>query len=104
MNRRLSVLAFILFATHAYAQDVDLNKLLDSEIPAMQQTLRTHGQQMLAARPPSSPAPTPAPAPAPAPAAAASAPGAPNPALLAAALAARGAPPSSRVPAEVLDA
>jgi len=191
MNRSLSVLAFILFAPHAYAQDVDfgafgdagsllspsaparaanaaparalgpavpppdrlvrlrdallkaevpmtkdqevaLNKLLDTEIPAMQQTLRTHGQQMIAARPPSPPptpaagaaptpgaatpppAPVPTPAPAPAPARGATvppgaagatgAPGAPNPALLAAALAARGAPPSSRVPAEVLDA
>jgi hypothetical protein len=180
MNRRLSVLAFILFATHAYAQDVDfgafgdagslltpnaparagtaapargaaparaagpaipppdrlvrlrdallkaelpmtkeqeveLNKLLDAEIPAMRRTLQTHGQAMIAARPPSPPptgaptpapaaAPTPAPAPPPAAAGAPGAPGAPNPALLAAALAARGAPPSSRVPAEVLDA
>jgi hypothetical protein len=95
-------------------QEAELNKLLDTEIPVMRRTLQTHGQQMIAARAASSPAaggapgaaapppvPTPAPAPPPLPAGAA---GAPNPALLAAALAARGAPPSSQVPAEVLDA
>lgn len=165
MKQRLSVLAFILFATHAYAQDVDfgafgdagslltpnapargataapargatagpargaapnvpppdrlvrlrdslvkaeapmtkeqeteLNKLLDAEIPAMQRTLRTHGQQMIAARAPSGPPPTPAagaapgtatPPPTPAPA--------PTPAQLQAAAAARGAtvPPAA---------
>jgi hypothetical protein len=169
MKRLLSVLAFVLFATQAWAQDVDfgafgdagsllgpssaargaaaaparggaaapnipppdrlvrlrdalakaeapmtkeqeteLNKLLDTEIPAMQRTLKTHGQEMLAARAASTPpAPTPAPAPAPTtppPAPPAGAAGTPNAALLAAAMAARGAPPSSRVPAEVLDA
>jgi hypothetical protein len=86
-------------------QETELNKLLDTEIPVMRRTLQTHGQQMIAARAasnPPPPAPTPAPA-APAPAPPAGAAGAPNPALLAA-LAARGAPPSSRVPAEVLDA
>jgi hypothetical protein len=86
-------------------QEAELNKLLDTEIPVMRRTLQTHGQQMIAARAasnPPPPAPTPAPA-APAPAPPAGAAGAPNPALLAA-LAARGAPPSSRVPAEVLDA
>jgi hypothetical protein len=169
MNRRLSVLAFILFATHAYAQDVDfgafgdagsllsnaparagtaaparaagpavpppdrlvrlrdallkaevpmtkeqevaLNKLLDTEIPAMRKTLQTHGQQMLAARAPrpnatpgpaagaapgaATPTPTPGPAPA-APAQAAAAP-TPTPAQLQAAAAARGAtaPPAA---------
>src|SRR5262245_61103509 len=110
----LTVLAFVLFATHAYAQDVDfgafgdagslltptaparaanaaparaagpavpppdrlvrlrealvkaevpmttaqeaeLNKLLNAEIPAMQQQIRTHGQQMIAARAPAAP-------------------------------------------------
>ena len=169
MKRLLSVLAFVLFATQAWAQDVDfgafgdagsllgpsgpargaaaaparggaaapnvpppdrlvrlrdalakaeapmtkeqeteLNKLLDTEIPVMQRTLKTHGQEMLAARAASTPpAPTPAPAPAPTtppPAPPAGAAGTPNAALLAAAMAARGAPPSSRVPAEVLDA
>jgi len=103
-------------------QEVALNKILDTEIPAMQQTIRTHGQQMLAARAASNPAPVAGAAP-PAGAAASATPptpvppatavppasgappaaGAPNPALLAA-LAARGAPPSSRVPAEVIDA
>jgi len=171
MKRRLSVLAFVLFATQAWAQDVDfgafgdagsllgpargaaaaparggaaapnvpppdrlvrlrdalakaeapmtkeqeaeLNKLLDTEIPAMQRTLKAHGQEMLAARaasaPPAAPAPaptTPPPATPPQapPAPPAGAAGTPNAALLAAAMAARGAPPSSRVPAEVLDA
>jgi hypothetical protein len=115
-------------------QESELNKLLDTEIPAMRRTLQTHGQQMLAARqssvgpggpaagttpgaPPAGPAPSPAtpvpatpPAANPAPAAAATrgaappAGGPPNAALLAAAMAARGAPPSSRVPADVLDA
>jgi hypothetical protein len=108
-------------------QEAELNKLLDAEIPAMRRTLQTHGQQMMAARAPgdgagtagaagprgSAAAPSvPAAAPAPVPPAAvpppvrptAPAAGTANPALLAAALAARGAPPSSRVPAEVLDA
>jgi hypothetical protein len=111
-------------------QESELNKLLDTEIPAMRRTLQTHGQQMLAARQssvgpaapaagttagappaPAPPAPaTPAPATPAAPAAAATrgaappAGGPPNAALLAAAMAARGAPPSSRVPADVLDA
>src|SRR6185436_608596 len=91
-------------------QEVELNKVLDTEIPAMQRTIRTHGQQMIAARaasnPPTAETPTPAPSPAPtaprgaapAPGGAAPAPrgaapaggGAPNPALLAA-IAARGA-------------
>ena len=104
-------------------QEVELNKVLDTEIPAMQRTIRTHGQQMIAARaasnPPTAETPTPAPTPpptaprgaAPAPGGAAPAPGGaaparggpPNPALLAA-IAARGAPPSSRVPPEILDA
>ena len=106
-------------------QEVELNKVLDGEIPAMRRTIQTHGQQMMAARAasnppaatpspnPTTPSPTPA-APAPPPPAAppaataargaAPAPGgAPNPALLAA-IAARGAPPSSRVPPEILDA
>src|SRR5262249_18263850 len=74
-------------------QEAELNKLLDAEIPAMRRTLQSHGQQMMAARP-ANPAPAaPATPPAPPPAAAAA-----NPALLAA-IAARGAPPSSRVPA-----
>jgi hypothetical protein len=104
-------------------QETELNKLLDTEIPLMRRTIQTHGQQMMAARaaatapatteaqPAPAPPVTPPPAPAPAPAAAAArgtapAAGAPNASLLAAAIAARGAapPPSSRVPAEVLDA
>ena len=103
-------------------QETALNALLDTEIPAMRRTLQTHGQQMLAARPPVTPPAAPATPPT-APAADATAtppaaaargaapvgapPGAPNAppnAALLAALAARGAPPSSRVPAEVLDA
>ena len=40
-------------------QEVELNKLLDAEIPTMVKTLQTHGQQMMAAR---GPAATPAPA------------------------------------------
>ena len=90
-------------------QETELNKLLDAEIPNMRRTIQTHGQQMIAAR-----AATAAPAtteaqPAPPPPVAAPARGAAPPsgapAQLAAALAARGAvPPSSRVPAEVLDA
>ena len=117
-------------------QEVELNKLMDAEIPVMRRTIQTHGQQMMAARAATAPAPgttpvghnassrpgsaystTPGPGPAPAPTAGgpppaaaaargtAPAAGAPNAALLAA-LAARGAapPPSSRVPAEVLDA
>jgi hypothetical protein len=91
-------------------QETELNKLLDTEIPAMRRTLQTHGQQLMAERQANAPpaAATPA-APPPSPPAALSpqappAGGTPNAALLAAALAARGAPPSSRVPAEVLDA
>jgi hypothetical protein len=107
-------------------QEADLNKLLDAEIPAMRSTLQTHGRQMLAARDGgATPAPAGAGAAPPsaaqaqalaqaqaaaaargatAPAAGAAGRGAPDPALLAA-MAARGAtPPSSRVPAEVLDA
>jgi len=91
-------------------QETELNKLLDTEIPAMRRTLQTHGQQLMAERQANAPpaAATPA-APPPSPPAAPSpqtppAAGTPNAALLAAALAARGAPPSSRVPAEVLDA
>jgi hypothetical protein len=91
-------------------QETELNKLLDTEIPAMRRTLQTHGQQLMAERQANAPpaAATPA-APPPSPPAAPSpqappAGGTPNAALLAAALAARGAPPSSRVPAEVLDA
>jgi len=91
-------------------QETELNKLLDTEIPAMRRTLQTHGQQLMAERQANAPpaATTPA-APPPSPPAAPSpqtppAAGTPNAALLAAALAARGAPPSSRVPAEVLDA
>jgi len=93
-------------------QEVELNKLMDAEIPVMRRTIQTHGQQMMAARaattpapagpttPPAAQAPPTAPPPTAGPAA-----GAPNAALLAA-IAARGAasPPSSRVPAEVLDA
>ena len=96
-------------------QETELNKLLDTEIPAMRRTLQTHGQQLMAERqanaPPAAatPAAPPAAATPPSPAAAPApqtppAAGTPNAALLAAALAARGAPPSSRVPAEVLDA
>jgi len=91
-------------------QETELNKLLDTEIPAMRRTLQTHGQQLMAERQANAPpaAATPA-APPPSPPAAPSpqtppAAGTPNAALLAAALAARGATPSSRVPAEVLDA
>lgn len=145
-------------------QETALNALIAAEIPEMRKTIQTHGQQMMAARPPVAPpaglpgaapsglppgafpgpgaavaapptrgaAPAPAqptpttspapPAPTPNPAQAAALAqaqaaaaarggvalpaGAPNPALLAA-MAARGAggpPPSSRVPAEVLDA
>ncbi len=126
-------------------QEVELNKLMDAEIPVMRRTIQTHGQQMMAARTATAPAPgttpggpaataggpTTPPAQAPstaqpptagpggAPATAAGGPppaaaaargaapaaGAPNAALLAA-IAARGPapPPSSRVPAEVLDA
>ena len=74
-------------------QEVELNKLMDAEIPVMRRTIQTHGQQMRAARaataPPAAQAPPPAQPPTAGPAA-----GAPNAAL----------PPSSRVPAEVLDA
>jgi len=97
-------------------QEVELNKVLDREIPAMQQTLRTHGQQLMAQRlasaspaaagtpPPVAPPAAPAAAPAQQAPQAPPAAGAPNSAVLAAALAARGTPPSARVPAEVLDA
>ena len=97
-------------------QEVELNKLMDAEIPVMRRTIQTHGQQMMAERAATAPAPaatpggptTPPAAPAPPtvqPPTAGPAAGAPNAALLAA-IAARGAapPPSSRVPAEVLDA
>ena len=111
-------------------QEVELNKLMDAEIPVMRRTIQTHGQQMMAERAATTPAPgtTPGgpgatvggpttppaaqaqptaqtPTAGPGPAGAAPASGAPNAALLAA-IAARGAapPPSSRVPAEVLDA
>jgi hypothetical protein len=103
-------------------QEVELNKVIDTEIPAMRRTIQSHGQQMMAARgastttpatsppgavsaspSPAAPQTSQAPASAPPPPAAPAA-GAPNAALLPA-LAARGAPPpSSRVPAEVLDA
>jgi len=99
-------------------QETELNKIIDTEIPAMRKTIQTHGQQMMAERggSPTPPSPAPASAPpatgasTPAPSAAArgaAAPpaGAPPNAALLAALAARNAPPpSSRVPAEVLDA
>ena len=115
-------------------QEVELNKLMDAEIPVMRRTIQTHGQQMMAERaattpapagpttppaaqaPPTAQPPTAGQGPAPAPGAGGTPPaaaaargtaptaGAPNAALLAA-IAARGAPPpSSRVPAEVLDA
>jgi len=90
-------------------QETELNKLLDTEIPAMRRTLQTHGQQLMAERQANAPPPAATPAapppspPAPSPQTPPAA-GTPNAALLAAALAARGAPPSSRVPAEVLDA
>jgi len=122
-------------------QETALNTLINEEIPVMRRTIQTHGQQMIAARPPSAPpavgggaapgsdaataappargaAPGPASTPTPAQAAAlaqaqaaaaargGTAPpaGTPGPAFLAAALAARGASATSRVPAEVLDA
>jgi len=105
-------------------QETSLNALLESEIPNMRKTLQTHGQEMLAKHGPVTPpaaATTPAAPPAPAAAPATSAPAAPAPpaaaaargaapgnnpnaALLAAALAARGASSSSRVPPEILDA
>ena len=31
-------------------QEIELNKLLDAEIPVMRRTIQTHGQQMMAAR------------------------------------------------------
>jgi hypothetical protein len=62
-------------------QESALNKLLDAEIPEMRRTLQTHGRQMLAER------------------AANSEPAAPPPVA-----APRGAPPSSRVPPDILDA
>lgn len=68
-------------------QESGLNKLLDSEIPEMRRTLQAHGRQMLAERVPAGgPAAAPAAPPAP-----------PVPG-------ARGAPPSSRVPPDILDA
>ena len=62
-------------------QESSLNKLLDAEIPEMRRTLQTHGRQMLAER------------------ATNSEPAAPPPVV-----APRGAPPSSRVPPDILDA
>src|SRR2546423_8091012 len=38
-------------------QEVELNKLLDAEIPAMRRTIQTHGQQMIAARAANNPPP-----------------------------------------------
>jgi hypothetical protein len=85
-------------------QEAELNKLLDAEFPAMQQTIRTHGREMMAAKAASAPAaPTPPQSTPPA-QQAPQAGGSPNPAALAAVLAARGASPSSRVPPEILDA
>ncbi len=81
-------------------QETSLNALLNAEIPAMRKTLQTHGQEMMAAHGPVTPPATPAAA---APRGAAAGDN-PNAALIAAALAARGAPPSSRVPPEILDA
>jgi hypothetical protein len=99
-------------------QETALNALMAAEIPIMRQTIKTHGQQMMAARPPAAPpapgaavpppaTPPPAAPPAVPPAAAAArggTAGAPNPAMLAALAAARGASPSTRVPADILDA
>lgn len=107
-------------------QETALNALINAEIPVMRRTIQTHGQEMIAARqssaPPAGPGGAPAPAspptappaaPAPNPAqaaalaqaqAAAAARGGAVPPALLAAMAARGASPSSRVPAEVLDA
>jgi hypothetical protein len=51
-------------------QETALNALMATEIPLMRQTIKTHGQQMMAARPPAAP-PTGAPGAAPAPGAAA---------------------------------
>jgi hypothetical protein len=104
-------------------QETELIKLLDAEIPAMRRTIQTHGREMMAAKaesapapgatatPPGAPATTPTPLPQstlpaqqPPQAAATPAAGGPNAAALAAVLAARGAPPSSRVPPEILDA
>ena len=73
-------------------QETELNKLLDAEILIMRRTIQTHGQQMMATRAAATAPVTSQAQPAPPPAAAT-------------APAARGAvPPSSRVPAEVLDA
>jgi len=114
-------------------QETELNKLLDEAIPAMRRTIQTHGREMMTAKAESAPAPgatappsgapatlpTPpaqstapaqaAPAPATVPQATAGGGGTPvaggaNAATLAAVLAARGAPASSRVPPEILDA
>ena len=63
----------------AKEQETELNKLLDEAIPAMQRTIQTHGREMMAAKAASAPAPAAA---------------APPP----------GAPASSRVPPEILDA
>jgi hypothetical protein len=85
-------------------QEVELNKLLDAEIPAMRRTLQTHGQQMIAARAPSSPAPNPAAGAAPGaatpPPAATAAPAPTAPATAAPAAPARGAtaPPAAGAP------
>jgi hypothetical protein len=84
-------------------QEVELNKLMDAEIPVMRRTIQTHGQQMMAARATTAPAPGTTPGGPTTPPAAQAPPTAQPPA---AAAAARGTapPPSSRVPAEVLDA
>ena len=97
-------------------QEVELNKLMDAEIPVMRRTIQTHGQQMMAERAATAPAPATTPggptmppavqaSPTVQPQTAGPAAGAPNAALLAT-IAARGPapPPSYRVPAEVLDA
>lgn len=63
----------------AKEQETELNKLLDEAIPAMQRTIQTHGREMMAAKAASAPAP-------------------------AATALPPGAPASSRVPPEILDA
>jgi hypothetical protein len=102
-------------------QETELNKIIDTEIPVMRKTIQTHGQQMMAERgvsqtppspasaapasaPPATGASTPAPSPAARGAATPPAGAPPNAALLAALAARNAPPPSSRVPAEVLDA
>jgi hypothetical protein len=85
-------------------QETALNAIITAEIPVMRKTIQTKGQEMMAARPPVTPATPPATAAAAPPPPPPPAPGAPPNAALAAALAARGASPSSRVPADILDA